>query len=216
MTTAGVVTDYPLDGAAVGGLGSGPDGNMWFSDGQKGALGRVVVNPAFSLDRSFDLMPAVISTGLGKPALWALAGPSADSLFDNTGMSLFASALLHPTSYWTFTFPGAGTYTVAHSSSSDSQTVKVPTLAVPKTGMATTTFTITWATAPPPTGIVFDVQIKRPGSTQFVAWKPGVVTLAGTFVPDAGTGTYQFRARVRSPGLAAQSGYSAPVSIKVN
>jgi Bacitracin resistance protein BacA len=78
-----------------------------------------------------------------------------------------------------------------------------------------TTFTVTWA-ASVPVGYDFDVQIKRPGSNKFVDWKPDTVAKSGTFVPDAGAGTYQFRSRIEKGATGPASGYSAAVKITVS
>ena len=82
-------------------------------------------------------------------------------------------------------------------------------------GTTATTFTVTWAAATPPTGYVFDVQIRRPGAA-FVGWKTGVTSRTASFTPDAGTGTYSFRARLRNIANGATSNYSGAKSISVS
>ena len=39
----------------------------------------------------------------------------------------------------------------------------------PASGATATSFTFTWASAPPPSGLIEDIQVKRPGSASFVA-----------------------------------------------
>jgi hypothetical protein len=95
-------------------------------------------------------------------------------------------------------------------------TVSVPMKFNPKKGGTGTTYTITWATAAPPAGFAFDVQIKRPGAAGFTAFRTGVTALSATFRPDAGTGSYQFQARLRKTADNTTSGFSAAKGIKVS
>jgi len=95
-------------------------------------------------------------------------------------------------------------------------TLQVPTLADPKTGSISTKFTITWASQSPGSHQVFDVQIRRPGSTQWSDWKTNYLQTGASFTPDSGTGIYSFRARLRNTQTGAATGYSAAVSIKVS
>jgi len=93
--------------------------------------------------------------------------------------------------------------------------VKVPVTAAPASGGVSTSFTVTWAAGPPPSGFVDDVQIERPGSGTWVTWQAGVTAPSATFTPDAGTGTYEFRARLRNAGNGFASGYSDATTITV-
>jgi hypothetical protein len=86
----------------------------------------------------------------------------------------------------------------------------------PARGTSATTFTVTWASATAPSGYVYDIQIKRPGTTSFVSWKMGQTARLTTFTPDRGAGTYGFRARLRKTSNGRASGYSPVKSISVN
>ena len=112
-------------------------------------------------------------------------------------------------------FLAAGTYTY-HCSIHNSMkgTVTVKGSAKPKTGGATTSFKITWATGVP-SGYTFNVQISRPTGGGFTPFLTGTTMLSTMFTPDAGTGTYQFRARLQN-GTGGASGYSKPKSITVS
>ena len=66
-----------------------------------------------------------------------------------------------------------------------------------------------------PTGFAFDVQIKRPGGN-WQNWKMGQKDASGTFVPDQGTGTYQFRARYKDTVNSKGTAWSGAVSIQVS
>lgn len=117
---------------------------------------------------------------------------------------------------FSYTFTAAGAYKVQDKVALKTSTIQVPTLATPPAGTLTTTFTITWATQSAPSGYLYDVQIKRPTSNQFVSWLTGQTVANSTFTPDAGTGTYSFRARLRKISNLKASGYSAGASIHVS
>ena len=58
--------------------------------------------------------------------------------------------------------------------------VKVPMTVAPIVG-AVGQVEVTWASADAPTGSVFDVQIKVPGPSMFVDWRPGTTQLQAAF-----------------------------------
>jgi len=93
---------------------------------------------------------------------------------------------------------------------------KIPVRANPLTGGGTTEFTIKWGTDFAPDGFAFDVQIKRPGSGGWEPWFTLEKTNSVTFIPDAGVGTYYFRARYHNTTTDATSKYSSPRSILVS
>jgi hypothetical protein len=76
------------------------------------------------------------------------------------------------------------------------------------------TFTIAWGSVTAGYPLVYDVQIRRPGSG-WSMWKTGASKAVGTFVADAGTGTYAFRARQRSLA-GGQSGWSPVAGVQVS
>ena len=55
----------------------------------------------------------------------------------------------------------------------------------------------------------------EPGYAGFVAWQTGVSAPSAAFHPDAGTGSYQFQARIRRTTGTVMSGFSAAKGIKV-
>jgi hypothetical protein len=87
--------------------------------------------------------------------------------------------------------------------------------AAPETGDTRTRFSLRWSSDPAPAGFVFDVQIRRP-ATPFTEWRTGETHPAGAFVPDAGSGDYAFRARLRSTANGRSSEWSPAVSIAVS
>jgi len=115
------------------------------------------------------------------------------------GPALFKSGTLAPGATFDFLFVAGGGYAYHCSIHTFMKgTVKVRIRAFPTTGSVNTTFTITWLRGGPmPTGYNEDVQIKRPGAPSFVDWKLDQTGASATFVPDAGTGIYQFQARIQ-------------------
>jgi hypothetical protein len=77
-------------------------------------------------------------------------------------------------------------------------------------------FTIQWATAPPPAGYVYDVQIRRPGSTTWVLWQSDVTTTSATFVADSGKGNYDFKGHIQMVSNGKSATYSAFKTIVVS
>ena len=131
-------------------------------------------------------------------------------------LGLFNSGQKAPGTSFAFTFESAGTYLVVDPIHVESSKVLVPAVATPKSGGVGTQFTISWSAKSAKPGFVFDVQIKRPGSTEFVDWMTDQIVRTSTFAPDSGTGTYSFRARLRDASNGNASGYSPPVSIAVH
>jgi hypothetical protein len=127
-------------------------------------------------------------------------------------MGLFGSGAQGFVSFSAQRFVAAGKYGYVDTANSKTATISVPVTAQPTSAPSASTFTITWAVART-AGYVFDVQIKRPGSTAFANWKHGVTDLTGQFIPDHGAGKYSFRARLRLSANGAASGYSSAVVI---
>lgn len=86
----------------------------------------------------------------------------------------------------------------------------------PPSGTAQGADEVTAASAAPPAGQVLDVEIQRPGLLSFTSWQSGITTPSGTYRPDAGPGTYQFRARLRSTANGAATDWSPLASLVVH
>ena len=156
---------------------------------------------------------SLLGVAQGTTVQWNILGPSANGVADATGMGLFSSGELTPVDYYRFTFTSAGKYAVADLLG-HAMTVKVPEKVSPASGGTATTFTLTWSSAAAPSGYAFDIRIRRPGGS-WARWLTGQTGMSASFVPDAGTGTYKFRARMRNRGNQAVSGWSAVKSITV-
>lgn len=135
---------------------------------------------------------------------------------DSSGMRLFDSGTRARGSSYQYAFVGAGVFTyrdALHPTLTGK--VSVPARVSPPSGRLSTTFGVTWATAAPPSGFVYDVQIRRPGTSGWKIWRKSQTISTTSFVQDRGTGTYSFRARVRKLADATHSGWSPVASIAV-
>jgi plastocyanin len=180
-----------------------------------------LASPAYAATRmvsvaDFAFTPQRTTAAQGDTVEWRFAGPSTHTATDLTGMGLFDSGHKAPGTVFDFVFAAAGSYPYECTIHPSMQgQVVVPLRVSPRMGGVTTMFTVTWATVVP-TGSVADVRIRRLGSTAFVAWKTGQTLASATFVPDAGPGTYSFKARLRNPAAAKASAFSPAVAIQVS
>jgi hypothetical protein len=129
---------------------------------------------------------------------------------DASGMALFDSGLRAGGGSYTRLFKIAGAFPWVDPTTSKRGTVRIPVRVSATIGPRTT---VRWSLTPRPQGCVFDVQVKKPGSTKFVAWKRGVTALSAVFSPTK-NGTHYFRARLRKPSREAHSGWSLQQAFK--
>jgi plastocyanin len=160
-------------------------------------------------------VPALVTVAQGTGVQWTNNGNTPHTVTDQSGLALFDSGSLPPGAVYTQFYLAAGAYNYKCTIHGFTGTVKVPTLASPGTGQQSTVFTVTWAADRAPTGFAFDVQIQRPGSSQWTTWQSAQTLNSATFTPDSGTGTYKFRARYRSSTSSKASKWSGPASIRV-
>jgi streptogramin lyase len=217
ITTSGQVVEFPaLSAAAIpDGIALGPDNNLWLTEFHANALARLTPGAANALVLPSTPAPAARSVALGTTLVWTFLGPGTHTVSDTSGMGLFASGPQSFVSYYALRFAAAGTYAYTDTATAARARVTVPLQVAPASGSTTTTFTLTWAAAAPPAGFVLDVQLARPGAN-YLTWQNGATSRTATFVPDAGAGTYRFRARLRNPANGAASGYSPVKSISVS
>ena len=161
------------------------------------------------------MTPASLKVALGTTVQWDFLGTTNHDVTDSTGMGLYASGSEAPGSDYAFTFTGAGVY--AYTSAEDTpgfggMVTVAPTIS-PASGTTSTAFTVTWATSPPPTGYAFDILIQRP-TGGYTNYATATTDQAVGFTPDAGTGTYRFRVRLRhtADDTASQYATSGPVT----
>ncbi len=142
-------------------------------------------------------------------------GAQQHSATDSSGLDLYDSGTVSgggPSTWFTFDAAGVYHFTCTLHPLMVGQ-VDVPVRAAPAKGGLNRRFTITWAAAAPSAGLVYDVQIKRPGG-DWKVWRDGVLGLSKTFRADKGTGTYSFRARSRNAG-GGSSLWSLSAQIRV-
>jgi streptogramin lyase len=222
INTAGVITEYatPTTLSSPAGLAIGRDGNVWFTERAKSRIGRTSAaasNTVYGLQLASGSAPRTLSVAPGGIARFIFIGGRSATVTDASGMALFDSATRKVATSYSFTFTCAGNYAFKNTLiPTQTGTVAVPLVASATTGTVTTTFTLTWAKATPPTGYVVDVRVQRPGTTTYATWKSGVTTTSATFVPDAGVGSYLFQARLRKTATGAASGWSNAKTITVS
>jgi streptogramin lyase len=220
ISTSGVVHEYAAPTAASGpqNIYPGADGSLWFTEQSSGKVGRITIGPAsLVLSLSSGFTPKLLAVKAQTATVkWLFLGPGANTVTDPSGMGLFSSPAQQPGTEFSFAFNAAGIYTYKNTLTSVTAKVAVPVLRSPTSGTTSTVFTIRWAASAPAAGFAFDVQIKRPGSTKYVAWHTSVTTTSATFTADAGVGTYSFEARLHDTVHSKTSGYSKPASITVS
>ena len=151
----------------------------------------------------------------GGTAVFDYVGEQHHTATDNSGLYLYDSGVVAgggPSTWFTFGSAGIYRFTCTLHPWMGGR-VEVPVRAAPGAGRVRSTFTVTWAATAPADGFVYDVQIRRPGG-DWKVWRDGVLGLSKTFRPDKGSGTYRFRARLRSAG-GEVSLWSAEAEIKV-
>jgi N-acetylglucosamine-6-sulfatase len=166
--------------------------------------------------QDFSFTPSSPQIGPGT-VLWSFEGPSTHTVTDASGLALFDSGPESVGASYPFTFTSAGTYNY-HCSIHPRRmrgTIAVTPSVEPTSGDQTTTFVVTWASSPPPPGQLADVQVMRPGSSRWEAWRGAQSGTSAAFLPDQGSGTYSFRARLRAADGTATTRYSPAVSITV-
>jgi streptogramin lyase len=222
ITPSGTMTEHQLPGGSSPfGLTAGADGNIWFVDRTANTIGRVETaqaNTAYVLSFDGGFSPKARDANQGDTVQWTFLGPGAHRVKDKSGLGLFDSGSMSLVSYYSATLTAAGTYKYTdplHLPNVDANgKLSVPVLANPSKGTVTTTFTIAWASAPPAPGFAFDVEILRPGAN-YVSLLTGTTDTSASFVPDTGTGTYKFRARLRDVATGKAIDYSPGLAIKV-
>ena len=127
---------------------------------------------------------------------------------DCSPLELFDSGPRPPGGSFTHPFPSASTYRIRDPASDAMMVVAVPVKAQPSSGSVERRFTLTWSVASPPPGLVFDVQVLRPGSSAYEDWRIGGTRTSAAFRPHSGTGTYLFRARLRNSVSGAATMWS--------
>ena len=220
VTPAGTFTEYPIttSGAFPWLIALGPDGTLWFAEYEGNKVGQVDARAAKTsyglvTDAGFAMAKATVSEGT--TVRWTFQA-AANHTVTESAIHLFDSHSRVPGSAFQFTFFAAGSYTFGDTLHPTlTGKITVPMNITPTSGTMTTTFKVKWATKNAPSGYLYDVQIQRPGGT-WTSWLSGQQARNAGFLPDAGAGTYQFRALLRNTQTQATSGYSSAKAITVN
>jgi streptogramin lyase len=194
----------------------GPDGNMWFTQADTNAIGRVDrAAPdevhVLSLDAAFS--PRVRKARLGQRLQWTFLGPNAHSVVDDSGLGLLDSGLHGFVTYYRTSCFAAGTLIYRDGAGIAPKAAITVPVSLPASASVGVPFSVVWALGPPPAGLVYDVQLRAPGSG-FVDWSTGTTPRA-LYTPLV-AGRHFFQARVRDPLSGNATLYSIPSSVLVH
>ena len=164
----------------------------------------------------FQFQPKNIFPPIGGEVRWNFAGPSVHTVTDNTGMGLYDSGSRGPGSSYSFAFPSAGNYPfrcTIHPPDAGLGADPRGRLAGQRRSQHAVLDHV--GIRAPPAGYVYDVQVRRAGSSTWQYYRQGTTTTSAVFTPDAGMGSYSFQARIRQVATGRAAAFSTPVSINV-
>ena len=165
-------------------------------------------------DNRFDAVTAVVAQGQGVE--FTNFGGVVHDARDGTGLDLFATGIIAPPETVAIgPLPGAGDYRYYCTFHPEMVgRLRVPVRASRTQSPVGSPVTVRWAAVRARSGLVFDVQRRRPGTDRFVDWRVGVTAAAATFRPSL-RGLWVLRARVRQPVGGASSDWSPVRAIRV-
>jgi len=221
-TTSGTITEYAAPpGNFLSDITAGPDGNMWYTDGGGHVDEATVPHPDLSvvsyIPNRFFIPNVTPLAQQGDEVRWLFLNPGTHGIQDATGMDLFSSRLPVPIGgTYGYSFDAAGIYRYRDSSKATAKgEIHVP-IGVTLLPGSLDHAEVVFASAPPPAGFVYDVQVMGPAG-RFMTWLKGVTVSSSVFGPgsphDVGPGVYSFRARIRNVGNGKASSYSDPGSV---
>jgi hypothetical protein len=159
--------------------------------------------------------PAVEYASRGSRVSWSFTGPSDASVTDTSGMGLFDSGKRAPGTSFAFIPSGRRELSVRERSRSVREGFAVS----PANGTVSASYRITWAVQAPPASGTFQVQVRRPGKSNWSDWIRSSSDAFGIFDASdplwSGKGVYGFRARYVDTSTGAASQYSGVRSIDV-
>jgi len=214
MDASGNVQPILPTGQRPLGLALGPDGNLWFTEADGNAIGRVELatsDTAHVLVLDAGFAPRLRQARLGQRVQWTFLGPNAHSVLDASGLGLFDSGPRSFVSYFVLLGRSAGTFVIHDAAGiTPDGAVTIP-VRLPGAALVGVPFPVTWSLVAAPSGSVFDVQVRPPGSPGFQNLSSG--TSPSAPFTAAAPGLYEFRARVRSPGTNQATLYSLPARV---
>lgn len=161
--------------------------------------------------------PSLPSIHRGTTVIWRFTDAMEHhTVTDSSGLSLYDSGALDAGQSCDYTFTAAGDYDyVCTLHEFMTGRIHVPVWAAPHAGTRSTRYTLIWSSVDPAAGHVFDVRVRKPGSTIWRSLWRGTVLRRGTFVPHGGVGVYRFEARMRDTATGDAVLWSEPASITV-
>ncbi|MFL5766565.1 MAG: DUF11 domain-containing protein [Actinomycetota bacterium] len=166
--------------------------------------------------RDSGLIPTFRKVPLGGTLQWDFFGPSVHEITDAHGLGLIDSGPVSPIAYFRYTFHlTAEIRTMDIGFPANNGKIVVPPVVSPLSGTPSTAFSVMWADQPLPSGIVEDVQIRRPDGKGWVPFAHSTSLLGTSFSPDAGAGSYAFRDRIRNEVTGNHSRFGPPVPFNV-
>src|SRR5262249_44137880 len=144
---------------------------------------------------------------------WTFLGPSTHSVTESSGLALFDSGPHGFVSTFSVLALSAGTFVYRDGAAlAKDAAINVP-VALPPGAFVGTPFPVTWSHVRGAHGLVFDVQVREPGSAVFTNLT-STSSPSGSFTASA-PGVHQFRARVRDPLSNKATLFSLPSSVLV-
>jgi plastocyanin len=179
-----------------------------------------VVSPTFGVQVVHDAPfydPSLPTIHRGTTVVWTFVDEMEHhTVTDSSGLALYDSGTLDAGQSCDYTFTAAGNYDyVCTLHAFMTGRIHVPVWTAPHRGTRATTFTIVWSSAVPAAGYVFDVRVRKPGSTVWRQLRRGTVLRSGPFVPHGGVGAYRFEARMRDVATDHAVRWSEPATITV-
>ncbi len=208
----------PTRSSAPGGIVTGGDGNVWFSENAADKIGRVATVAGHSSyviveDGRFSPNSQGVPVSSGSSAKsttlrWLFADGKAHSVTDSTGMNLFDSGSQGPGADFTHVFTTAGRFTYGSTVGTDTQTGVINV--TPKAVKNGSNIDVTVATSFPG-GVTVNVQVKTPGASGFTSAGTGISSNVFQYTPSNGAGTYRFQVETAANGHT--SGWSPTTSV---
>jgi plastocyanin len=159
--------------------------------------------------------PTMANAPQGKTVQWTNNHTTNHAIVDSSGMGLFGSGNIAPNATYSFVFTSAGTYAYRDAATT-SMTGKV-TVPLVLARSSSTSVTVTWASAAPPSGYVADIQVRLPGASAFVNWRSAQTGTTASYTrPTGKNGQFTFRARLRKPATGKASMWSPASAITLS
>lgn len=160
----------------------------------------------------FGFNPSSVTVAQGTTVKWTQMDTGVQHT-STSNQAFWGSARMNPGQSFSLAFPNAGTFGYHCAVHPDmTGAVHVPLTA---TGSSSAGWTLRWSNiSTVPSTRAFDVQVKKPGTTAFVAFRTAVKTRTASF-NSSRNGTYQFRARTKNLSNGKNSGWSPTRSVSI-